>query len=179
MNKSILTYALVVTALLFADIGWRVSKRRNSAVAPKNNAEFLVVPVNSNDMKAVGLVNARTHEMVRTEWFIHNDTKADVVTYFFENRNVLELHVLDNGSVSRVVHFYDSAGELKSTWIDPTGKGQFSERISQESGLSRDELWFDDKWSPMEKRNDIRGVIVGSNWVAVRFKDGAWRKDSQ
>jgi hypothetical protein len=160
MKSGLLTYSVAITLLFISALGWEGYRSWHVHVASKPpSPDIVLVPVNRDNMRGVALMDTKANQMIRAEWYVKRQDKPDVIAFFFEGKDVLEMHLLGGESPARMVHFYDNGGKNKITWIDHEGEGQFTERLTYEAGVSREEVWYHDRWCATENRDGARGIV--------------------
>ncbi len=170
MKNLILTaYAVLVTVLLVLDIGRQIWRHRR---LPSEAPPFNLIHVYTNGTWATGIIDTRTRQPVRIEWSLKKDGKTDCISYFFEGKSILELHLFPGRPPGRWETFYDRAGNEKIVWIDHLGTGQFSERILCDSGTV--EVWYQDRWQSTDLRNKVRGIVLDGKWCPLILTNGLW-----
>jgi hypothetical protein len=175
MRSGLVTYSIAITLLFISGLGWEGYRSWRVHPAPKPpSPDVVLIPVNRDDRRGVALMDTKANQMIRGEWYVNRQDKPDVIAFFFEGKDVLEMHLVGGESPARMVHFYDNQGRNKTTWIDHVGQGQFTERLTYEEGVSHEEVWYHGRWSATENRNGVRGLVEAGRWVPLVFRNGAW-----
>jgi len=163
---------MVVSLLLFADVFWRgwPGSRQPQAVEP---LPFSFVNLHTNDATGVGIIDSKTKEPVWTRLsFAQNG--SETITYYFQGKSVMDVHLTSSKSQRRDVLFYDANGQLKLMWGDRSGLGLFTDRVFYDRDKQRPEVWFGEKWQPVVERSGLRGLVLNGNWQQLRFTNNIW-----
>jgi hypothetical protein len=62
-------------------------------------------------------------------------------------------------------------------WLNEGGASSFTERISYDTNGDRSsfEIWYDNAWVPVDRRNDHNGIIINGQWHQLAFDtNGLW-----
>jgi hypothetical protein len=177
MKKTLLwAYAIVITLLLLMDVGWRAWTR--SGDKEGLHKLFRVVAVHTNDVEGpvdgIAIVDAKTKQPVMTKLSSGSNVQPEMINYFFQGKNVMDLALMTNGPARRGVTFYDTNGNIKVWWVDRGGRGLFTDRIFYGEGKPRLEFCYNDTWYPAVEQDGKRGIVLDGQWRRLKLTNGVW-----
>jgi len=172
--RGIPVWAVVLILLLLANLGWmswNVHQYADRIVAAKL---FRVKLLNTNDVSGVVFYEVKTKQPI---WSRFRQEGGKVTeTSFYQGKEVFEIFVRSNRPPKYGVYFRGD-GNSAMWWVDRGGSGSFTERVTYDTeGVPRrHEVWYDDAWHRVERRDEMNGVIMNGEWRRLRLgTNGVW-----
>jgi hypothetical protein len=102
--------------------------------------------------------------------------KPIMENYFFHGKDVFDITLSSNRSPRYSVYFREPDKSV-TWWLDRGGSGSFTERIFYDTNgdFSRHEVWYDQTWSPVDRRSEKNGIGINRQWHQLAFDtNGMW-----
>jgi len=173
--KGIPLWALIFGLLLFANLGCMCWSWFYNASLRSAAKEFKFVNYYTNDVACIGIEEAKTGKPLLINWDFGDGEKPGEVSYFFHGTNVLNIY-LKKGRPPQHRFIFHGPGKSEMWWMD-RGNGSFTERIYYDTNgdFSKHEVWYNQTWYPVDRRNEHNGIIVDEQWHQLGFDmNGMW-----
>ena len=119
----------VVGLLLLADIQWRFRIWNSNAEIRAFAKQFKLKTFHTNDVSAVGIVEAKTEKLLLMDWDYGDGLKPGELSYFSEGTNILNVYFRkDKPPIYRFI-FHGSA-KSEVWWMNMGSESSFTERVS-------------------------------------------------
>jgi hypothetical protein len=168
--------------LLLANLGWmlwNLHQHAEDVAIRASYKNFKIEVLRTNNWSGIGLVEAKTEQPIWIEWSV--DGKPVMENYYFEGRDVFDVALSSNRLPRYSVYFHEPDKSV-TWWLDRGGNGSFTERIfyNTNGNFYKHEVWYDQSWQTVEKRNETNGIVINSQWFRLKKFDtnGAWTIDS-
>ncbi len=165
---NVLKFLLV--AALAGYTGWHLSGRR----AGSASLQFNFKTIRTNGCEGLMIIDKRTGDPIWARWDLDGDAKPDTFSYFFQGKDVMDIHVRAGMLPRREVIFYDENNRAKISWIDRSGQGLFTERVFYGPDTPRLEVWYKEGWRGTTKRGSHRGIELDGVWFPLQITNGEW-----
>jgi hypothetical protein len=164
--------------MFLADVGlhvWHVVEAHRMRVL---SDEFAITNVHTNDGDGILIVDKKTGQPLWGKWDFGFGGKPDAVSFFFEGRNLMNVHLRSDERPRIDVTFFGPDGKVRAIWADRGGDGGFTERTQYGRGEPRKQVWFDEAWYNVQYRTNggrsQAGILVGEQWHHLKFTNGTW-----
>jgi hypothetical protein len=167
---------IIIALLVSVDLSWRIwiwNVNTDYRAAAKH---VKVVGFHTNDVDGVGIVEAKTGKPLWIEWQDNRDKTPNEVSYFFRGTNVLDIYLKKNQS-PRYKFIFHGPDKSEVWWMNIDGGPSFTERISYDTNGNRSnfEIWYDNSWRPVDRRNEKNGIVISGQWHQLAFDtNGLW-----
>jgi len=170
---------ICVLVLLGVDVGWRVYTALSIAGGGGEIKRVRVLPIQTNGATGTAIVDASTKQPLWSEWCFAKAGIPDTVSYYFEGKSVMDIHLTPGGLSKRDVVFYSKDGQPTVLWADRGGLGFFTDRILYDGERRTYQIWCNDGWHGIENRGRSRGIMLNGQWREVEFTNGIWKAITQ
>jgi hypothetical protein len=163
----------VVGLLLLADISWRIWIWHSEAPF---RAQFKFEYFYTNGVASFGIEDARTSKPLLINWDFGDGEKLGEVSYYFQGTNLLDIYLKTN-QLPRYRFIFHGPEKSEIWWLDRRGVGSFTERIFYDtnSDLSKHEVWYNESWQTVDRRNEKNGIVINGQWNQLAFDtNGNW-----
>ena len=168
--KSIVLIAGVV--LVFTDVSSRIWAWHHYAERSALLEHFKMEYMHTNDWSGVGIFDARTGHPIFVRWDVGQHGDSVLEEHYFEGHDVLDITLSSNKPPKYSV-FFGGPGKSVTWWLDRLGSGSFTERIFYDTNgaPSKHEVWYDDKWQLVERRDGTNGLVINGDWHSFAVTD--------
>jgi hypothetical protein len=154
-------------------MGWNVAQHAKDRAVGRR---FTIQAVRTNGSEGVVIVDRASRRPVWSD-FLLPDKQAqatnEMVSFWFDGRDVMDINLGPGRPPRRGVMFYDTDGKMKTMWADRGGNGTFDERVFY-GDQAREEVWFNDSWHTVIRRDGKRGAILNGKWCEIGRVSGVW-----
>jgi hypothetical protein len=169
----------VVGLLLLADISLRIrdhSSFSNSTASITNSifgGPLSVMLVHSNSVDAawdtIVMQKDKSWQPLWAEWDFGHGGRS--ISYFFQGKIVLNIHTATDQKPGYEFVSRNGEGETQVHWWDRKDSGIFTEKISYNTNgdLSKYEVWYDEAWHIVDRRNGTNGIVINGQWLHLKF----------
>jgi len=160
--------------LLMANLGWMSWNVYQHASLRNAVKQFRFEVLQTNEMSGVGLFDVKTAQPVWTRF--SEEGRPVIENYFFRGKEVFDITLKSNRPAIYNVYFY-GPGRSVTWWLNAGGSDTFTERIfyNTEGDFSRNEVWYNQAWHRVDRRNGGNGIIVDGQWHQLGFDtNGMW-----
>jgi hypothetical protein len=174
--KGIPLWACILGALLLANLAWISWNLHHYTDIRTAGKHFRMEVLHTNDASGVGLflMNTGQEQPLWTEFnFGDNGSQSD---YYFRGQDVFGITVSSN-MPPRYNVLFRGPGKSVTWWLDRRGSGAFTERIFYDTNgiTARHEVWYDNTWQLVDRRNGKNGLIITGEWSQLAFgTNGTW-----
>ncbi|HTV42110.1 MAG TPA: hypothetical protein VMF08_16185 [Candidatus Sulfotelmatobacter sp.] len=90
------------------------------------------------------------------------------IDYCFRGTNVLEIFNAP-GRLPLYQFEFHGRGKSQVWWLNLGGGSFFTRRVSYDTNgeLSNDELWYDQAWHSVDRRNGTNGIVINGQWHRI------------
>jgi hypothetical protein len=174
--KKIPIWASAFILLLLANLVWMAWNLYQHADLRVVTKRFKVEVLQTNDASGVGIFERKTEQPLWTEWDFKGDSKTIQENYFSSGKDVFDI-TLSSNRPPRYTVFFPGPEKSGTWWLDRGGAESFTERIFYETNgvPSKQEVWYDNTWYPVDRTNEHNGIIVDGQWHQLAFDtNGMW-----
>jgi|SRR5665213_3437322 len=167
--KEIPLWAIIIGLLLLINLGWMSWNWHCNAGLRSADKQYKFGYFYTNGVACIGIEEAKTGKPLLIEWDFGDGEKPGEVSYFFHGTNVLDIY-LKKDQPPRYRYIFHGPEKSEVWWMD-RGSGSFTERIYYDTngGFSKHEVWYNQTWYPVDRRNEHNGVIINGQWHQLAF----------
>ena len=156
--------------LLLVDISWHIWIWKVDASLRAFSKQFKLERFHTNDVSAVGIVEAKTDKLLLMDWDFGDGLKPGELSYFSEGTNILNVYFRkDKPPTYRFIFHGPAKSEV--WWINMGGESSFTTRVSYDANgnCSNFEALYANTWYPIDRRNEHNGIIINGQWHQLAF----------
>ena len=155
----------IVTLLVLADLSWRVLDWSDDANGRTSGLHVNVIGIHTNDADGVEIVESKTGKPLWIEWQDKADKTPEEFSYFFQGTKVLNVY-LRKSQPPLYRFIFHGPGKSEQWWLNLGGEPTFTGRVSYDTNgdLSDFDVWLNESWHAVERRNGHNGVIINGEW---------------
>jgi len=153
---------IVVGALVFADLGWRIWTWHSDAAY---RAEFTFRSFYTNGAKVFGIEEAKTGRPLLVMFDTSDGEKPGEVSYFFQGTNVLDIY-LKKGESPLYRFIFHGPEKSQEWWMNLGGAPSFNAQVSYDTNGDRSgfDVLYAREWRHVERRDGHNGVVIDGQW---------------
>ena len=173
MILGIPAWAVILILLLLVNLGWISWNWHYNADIRVAAKQFKIEVLHTNNISGVGIVEAKTGKPLWIEW--DYTTNGEEFSYFFHGTNIFNLNLWKGKPLAYDVGFH-GLGKSSVWWWD-LGRGTFIQRnfFNTNGDFSKAEVWYNEAWHTVDRRNEHNGVIINGQWHQLAFDtNGMW-----
>jgi hypothetical protein len=164
----------IVILLLLTNLSWMSWNVYQHAARRDVSRQFRLEVLHTNDMSGIGLFEAKTDQPIWTQFSENGEPVIE--NHFFRGKDVFDITLRTNHPAVYNVYFR-GVGKSVKWWLNAGGSDTFTERIFYDTNgeFFRSEVWYDQEWQPVDRRDGKNGIIVSGQWHQLAFDtNGMW-----
>ncbi len=180
--KEIPAWAIILALLLIMNLAWMTWNNvyQHVNLSP-TQGQFTVEVLHTNEVSpwpylsgdnasAIGIVEVKTGEPLWAKWNLDRGENMDIESLLFHGKKVFDIYWVNGHPLVYNVYFR-GPGKSVTWWQNRDGANTFTERTFYDTNgvLSRDEVWCNQAWQTVDKRNGTNGIIVDGQWHQLAF----------
>jgi hypothetical protein len=173
-------WARFLILLLIVNLIWMSWNRYCNVNLSPITKQFKFRIFYTNGVECVGVEDAKTGKPLLINWDFNDGVKPGEVSYFFEGTNVLNIYLKTNQS-PRYRFIFHGPKKSEVWWLNEGGASSFTERVSYDTNGDRSsfEIWHDNSWYPVDRRNGHNGIVIIGQWHQLAFDtNGMWTTEA-
>lgn len=170
--KTVPWWVFLISLVVLVDASLRIRAWHRSIGYRAAAKKLKVASFQTNGVAGVGVIELDSGKPLWIKW----EGTPSKQSYYFQGQHVLDVWSASNRPPAYGLYFH-GPGKSGTCWLNRDGAATFTERAHYDTNgsLSSDEIWYDESWQVVDRRNGRNGIIVNGEWRQLRFDtNGMW-----
>ncbi|HEY4416952.1 MAG TPA: hypothetical protein VGO57_14780 [Verrucomicrobiae bacterium] len=168
--KNVPAWAAALAVLLSANLACLIWGRHYPVDFNSVNKHFKFDTFYTNGATGYVIQDAKTGKSLLINWDFGDGEQPGEVSYFFAGTNILNVY-LKNNRAPRYRFIFHGLEKSEIWWLNEGGASSFTERVTYNTNGDRSnfEIWYENGWYPVDRRNGHNGIIINGQWRPLAF----------